>query len=259
MTLKRPCANRGSTENDPGRPSRAAGGSLSVLKRHLSMNSGHAVARLVSARTNYCERSYRCSSLGRGTMRMKSIATCCHACQTGRMGTFRHAAQRLMQEEETPLTRIESRWRLVSPEDSWSLVGTCVTDDLLGSFETIAIQVLGKQDESVGLRADERLRASVMGTAEANASPLLRRGISETAAILGSGFGPVAKLCRARERAESIVRATLRGASWQRWVALGNLLPLLAEAAPNEFLAAIQRRPEEQEPRVGEGARRRRR
>ena len=217
--------------------SRAAGGSLSVLKRHLSITPD-------TQWPNWCGKD----ELLRTFLPMLLVGAWDDANEVDRntlsrladrpYGDIQHAAQRLLQEEETPLTRIESRWRLVSPEDSWSLVGTCVTDDLLGSFETIAIQVLGKQDESVGLRADERLRASVMGTAEANASPLLRRGISETAAILGSGFGPVAKLCRA-ERAESIVRATLRGASWQRWVALGNLLPLLAEAAPNEFLAAI--------------------
>ena len=85
------------------------------------------------------------------------------------------------------------------------LAGEHVTDDLLSSFETIAIEVLSQQDESLGLSAEERLKASVMGTAEANASALLRRGISETAAILGSGFGPAAKLRRAAERADRIV------------------------------------------------------
>ena len=220
------------------RASLAAGGSLSVLKRHLSMTPDTQLP-------DWCGKD----ELLQNFLPMLLVGAWDDANEVDRdilsrladrpYGDIQHAAQRLLQEEETPLTRIESRWRLVSPEDSWSLVGRYVTDDLLSSFETIAIKVLADQDGSAGLSADERLRASVMGTAEAVAGPLLRRGISETTAILGSGFGPVAKLCRTRERAESIVRATLWGASYQRWVALGNLLPLLAEAAPNEFLTAI--------------------
>ncbi len=220
------------------RASLAAGGSLSVLKRHLSMTPDTQLP-------DWCGKD----ELLQNFLPMLLAGAWDDANEVDRgmlsrladrpYGEIQHAAQRLSQEEETPLTRIESRWRLVSPEDSWSLVGRHVTDDLLSSFETIAIEVLGKQDESVGLSAGERLKASVMGTAEANASPVLHRGICETTAILGSRFGPAEKLCRARERAASIVRGTLRGASWRRWVALGNLLPLLAEAAPNDFLAAI--------------------
>jgi len=216
---------------------RAAGGSLSVLKRHLSMIPGpqlpawcrgselavFATMLLIGAWDDANE-------VDRGMLSRLS----------GRpFGELQDTANRLMLVEDAPLTRIESRWRLVSPEDSWSLVGSRVTDDLLRAFETISIEVLSRQDESLGHSADERLKASIEGASETEASALLRRGVSETVAILGSGFGPAAKLPGTRQRAERIVRAVLHDATWLRWATLGNLLPLLAEAAPDEFLAAI--------------------
>jgi len=217
---------------------RAAGGSLSVLKRHLSTipspqlpdwcTEPHLAefmpVLLVGAwdDSNEVDRDVLSRLSDRPYREVQSVAN------------------RLMLVEDPPLTRIESRWRLVSPEDSWSLVGAHVTDDLLRSFETIAIEVLSQQNESSSLSADERLKASIKGKLETNASSLLRHGISETAAILGSGFGPVAKLPGTRERAERIVRATLQKATWMRWATLGNLLPLLAEAAPDVFLAAVR-------------------
>ena len=113
-----------------------------------------------------------------------------------------------------------------------------VADDLLGSFETIAIEILSQEDESLSLLTDERIKASIIDP-EPQASVLLRHGVSETVAILGSGFGHAANLPRARERADGIVRATLQEATWLKWTTLGDLLPLLAEASPREFLAAI--------------------
>ena len=52
-------------------------------------------------------------------------------------------------------------------------------------------------------------------------------------------LGPAARLSGTRDRAARIVRATLQNATWLRWATLGNLLSLLAEAAPDEFLAAV--------------------
>ena len=232
---------------------RAAGGSLSVLKRDLStipnsrlpdwcsetgLLTDFMPMLLIGAwdESNGIDRDVLSRLSGRPYDELQS------------------AASRLTLVEDAPLKRIESRWRLVSPEDSWSLVGANVTDDLLGSFETIAIEVLGKQDESVGLSANERLKASVMGTAEANASRLLRCGISETTAILGSGFGPVAKLCRARKRAERIVRATLPGGQMAEMGNTWRSTSLARRSRTGRISGCDRRRPEEETPRVGKAA-----
>jgi transcriptional regulator with XRE-family HTH domain len=196
---------------------RAAGGSVSVLKRNISTipivqspswcretELADFMAFLLAGAwddTNEADRKVLSELSGRPYGEVQNIAT------------------RVAQFEESPLTRIESRWRLVSPEDAWSLTGKHVTDDLLVSFETIAIEILGKSGST--------------------ASAFLRRGISETIAILGAGFGLDVNLHGVGDRAASIVRTVLQSAPWQRWEALGDLLPLLAEAAPEVFLNAI--------------------
>ncbi len=217
--------------------SRAAGGSLSVLKRHLSEVP---TAQL----PDWCSDA-RLS----GFLPMLLIGAWDDANEIDRdvlsrlsnrpYAEVQDLANRLSLAEEAPLTRIESRWRLVSPEDSWILVGSHVTDHLLSSFETIAIEILSQQDDSLTLSADERLAASIRGTLPVRASELLRGGISETAAILGSEFGPVADLPGTQQRANRIVGTTLHGGNWLRWATLRKELPLLAEAAPDEFLGAI--------------------
>jgi hypothetical protein len=236
--LEEALCKSGFEREDAVKAARAAGGSLSVLKRHLSTipnsqlpgwccETGLLAAfmpmLLIGAWDDSKERDHDVLSRLSGRP----------------YGELQSAATRLTLVEDAPLTRIESRWRVVSPEDSWSLVGSQVTDDLLRSFETIAIEILSQQDESLSLSLDERLKASIKGTTEPSASALLRRGISETTAILGSGFGPVAKLPGTRERANRIVHTTLQKATWLRWATLDDLLPLLAEAAPDEFLTAI--------------------
>ncbi|MCY2991151.1 MAG: helix-turn-helix transcriptional regulator [Planctomycetota bacterium] len=235
--LEKALCNAGFEREATVAAARAAGGSLSVLKRHITTvpspllpswcnepDLAHFMPLLLSGGWDDA------NEVDRGVLSRLS----------GRpYGELQNVANRLMLVEDAPVTRIESRWRLVSPEDSWCLVGAHVTEDLLRSFESIAIEVLCQQNEALSLSADERLRASIRGTSPPIASSLLRHGISETTAILGSGFGPAARLPGTRERAERIVRSTLQKATWLDWATLGGLLPLLAEAAPREFLAAI--------------------
>ena len=156
-------------------------------------------------------------------------------------GELQNAANRLMLVDDAPIMRTESRWRLVSPEDAWSLVGSRVTDDALDSFAETAIEVLSQDDEPLKLSADDRFRSSLRKNAQPRATELLRRGISETTAIIGTEFGPLADLSTMRgpDRAASIMRATLHKATWLRWTSLRHELPLLAEAAPEKFLAAV--------------------
>ena len=217
---------------------RAAGGSLSVLKRHLSRVPDEQFPK-------WCSDPRIADFLPMLLIGAWDEATEFDREMLSRLSgkTPYGELQSMAKIEDPPLTRVESRWRLVSPEDAWSLVGAYVTGDLLQSFETIAIEVLCQDDELLRLSADERfkssIRASINGTAKPSASIFLRRGICETVAILGAGFGPAANLPVAETRARTIVRSTLEDASWLRWATLGGLLPLLAEAAPEQFIEAI--------------------
>ncbi len=237
--LEQTLRKSGLQHDDADRAARAAGGSLSVLKRHLSSIpipdspkwccdvalNGFPSMLLAGAwdESNDIDRS----TLSQLTRRPYS--------------ELQNAAQRLTLVEDAPLTRIQTRWRLVSPEDSWALVGKQVTDDLLEVFETVAIEILSQEDDSLGLSTDARFEAAIRGTAKPSASDPLRHGVSETIAILGSNRGPIAASLPStgRQRAARIVRKVLHETSWLRWATLDEQLPLLAEAAPDDFLAAI--------------------
>ena len=219
------------------RAARAAGGSLSVLKRHLSTTPNTQLPK-------WCRETESTDFMPLLLIGAWDDANEVDRTMLSRLShrpysDLQSIANRLTLVEDAPLTRIDTRWRLVSPEDSWSLVGQHVTGDLLNAFEAIAIEVLSQHEESLNLSADERLKASILGTSRPRTSGLLQRGISETTAILGSGFGAAGRLDGARRAADSIVRSVFQKAAWLRWATLSDVLPLLAEAAPDEFLAAV--------------------
>jgi transcriptional regulator with XRE-family HTH domain len=246
--LEQALRSSGYEREQAAKAARAAGGSLSVLKRHLS-------AIPITQMPRWCSDAGVSNFVPMLLMGAWDDASEVDRIVLSRLsgqsyGELQNVANRLLLVEDAPLIRIASRWRLVSPEDSWWLVGAQVTDDLLRSFETIAIEVLSQDNEALNLSGDERIAASIKGELSPKASSLLRHGIGETTAILGAGFGPVAKLPSTRERAGRIVRATLQKATWLRWASLGNLLPLLAEAAPHEFLAAISTDLEKKRPEL---------
>ena len=73
-------------------------------------------------------------------------------------------------------------------------------------------------------------------------SNLLRQGLAESLALLGS-YPDALKSCsfgKAEATASSIVRTLLSDADWISWASLNKILPLLAEAAPEQFLNAVE-------------------
>lgn len=74
-------------------------------------------------------------------------------------------------------------------------------------------------------------------------SSRLREGISQGLALLGANSGSCKQIgVRVRENwTWPIVRKCLRGADWQAWATLNDLLPYLAEAAPDEYIDCARR------------------
>lgn len=101
--------------------------------------------------------------------------------------------------------------------------------------------VLRERDPQFDLPKEERHLASIHGK-ELQYSGLLRVGIAETLALLGSY--PEALTCCSMGKPEAtaklVVRDLLTEADWERWASLNDLLPALAEAAPDEFLNAVE-------------------
>ncbi len=141
-------------------------------------------------------------------------------------------------ENDPPVRCTGTTWYLTSEEDAWSLLGRFLTIEDLNRFQQIAIDALGPPDPSFDLPDDKRWMAGVIGPRPSH-SGLLRSGIAHTLAILGARGNGIR--ITGGSTLESFSRRPvvklLDTSDWKVWASLP--LELLAEAAPDEFLNAV--------------------
>ncbi|MXX05383.1 MAG: hypothetical protein F4Z71_01315 [Gammaproteobacteria bacterium] len=142
---------------------------------------------------------------------------------------------------DSPLIQTDEKWRFIARAEAWSALGNRITDQDLECLQATAILVLGEKDPKFDLPKEEHFTASFSGK-RLEHSQHIRNGLAETLALVGSR--PKALTSCSLEKAETtailVVRNLLHKASWERWASLESHLPLLAEAAPNEFLNAVE-------------------
>ena len=148
--------------------------------------------------------------------------------------------------EDDPLVSlVDDTWHVVSPMDSWLLIGATMGLSDLERFNSIALQVLSDRDPVASLPVAKRLMATLEGH-EPHYSPQLRRGIARTLALLGAldqPFGGGSSLTGgdvARAIVSELVFEANQDATFGTWEAIAPQLPLLAEAAPDEFLDGLE-------------------
>jgi hypothetical protein len=150
-------------------------------------------------------------------------------------------AREIHQSHNSPFSLKNRSWKISERADLWDSLGARIFDQHLDAFKEVAITVLTEYDPSFELPKEERYASSIHGKVLTH-SPELRKGIAEGLAIIGSKPFPLVN-CSQR-KAEDTVGLTIReifaNADWVLWGSLNNLLPLLAEAAPNEFLHAVE-------------------
>ncbi|MBI2926168.1 MAG: hypothetical protein HYY24_10745 [Verrucomicrobia bacterium] len=229
----------GANAVDAQRIAREAGGSFTILKRLLSRNpalttprwclgtEASALAPLLLAGAwddnNPADKAILERLSGRPYAELLALAN------------------RLRVEPDAAVMRVGTGWMFVSRADSWRLLQWALTSDLLGRFEAIAIEVLAEANPAFELPADERYLASVRGKTLKN-SGALREGLAETLGLMGivDAAAEVGDACEPHIHAARVVRSLLDGADWLRWASLSGHLPDFAEAAPDEFLQAVE-------------------
>jgi transcriptional regulator with XRE-family HTH domain len=138
------------------------------------------------------------------------------------------------------LTCALSQWELMSRDDSWALVSDKFNDDDLRRFERVTFEVLGELDPACDLPSNERWQANVLGKVRTHSSNL-RTGLAESLALLGARPpGHKGLTVDPRSLTAHLVRSLLGGKDWKTWASLSSELPLLAEAAPDAFLTALE-------------------
>lgn len=141
-------------------------------------------------------------------------------------------------------TRVGESWKVSDIRESFLALGPTVSRSELQSFERIVQDVLGAVDPRLDVPRGDRWRANIDGLSRAHSSDL-RKGVARTLAIFSSD--PL--LANDRDTSslkawtELTVRALLERAnadsSGKLWESLLDVMSLLAEAAPDMFLNAI--------------------
>jgi transcriptional regulator with XRE-family HTH domain len=148
------------------------------------------------------------------------------------------AVHQWSQEIDPPIFRLMDEWTLTSREDSWLLLRHQLAIAQLETWERLAEKVLSDDDPRLDLPSSQRPFARLSGKVPTY-SDALRTGMAETMAVMATVSSDRLQLEDAA-RAERIVAQILTGpADWKRWLSLSKQLCLLAEAAPDAFLDAL--------------------
>jgi hypothetical protein len=155
--------------------------------------------------------------------------------------------------DDAPLLRTGAAWRVVSKEDAWDLVSRLLTTTDLTRFHEVAPRVIEEPDPALDVPPERRFMAAVIGKPR-TWSPRLRQGLADTAAFIG-GYATDQVLrdgATGRMHARRLVAAVTDNAhadaTGRAWQSLADVLPLLAEAAPDTFLDAVDTDVRQDEP-----------
>ena len=158
---------------------------------------------------------------------------------------FQKNIEDALQLSSSPVSLINGKWRVVERKKLWQELGSKIFDRHLKKIKQCAVTVLSEHDPQFDLPPDERYAANIYGKV-LKYSTELRRGLAETLALLGTNpdaltnFSPQHQGWKPRDTAVLAVREILENADWVLWGSLNDLLPALAEAAPREFLDAVE-------------------
>ena len=148
----------------------------------------------------------------------------------------------ILEQPNSPVALNNGKWRIKKRKELWKSLGGKLFDNHIDTFKQCIVKVLKGRDPQFDLPADERYAASIHGKELSNSS-FLRNGMTESLALLGN-YPEVLVRCsqnKPQETAVLTVHEIFADADWVLWGSLGTLLPVLAEAAPDNFLDILEK------------------
>jgi hypothetical protein len=143
--------------------------------------------------------------------------------------------------EDPPFVRAGNRWQLTSPVDAWTLLRSSISRDALKRWRSRAKVVLSEKNPADELPPEDRIFAAARGI-HRKYSSTLRSGLGRSAALVASASATGERARDGQpwtEHAADLVTDLLGHSPDARsWSGLEDVLPALAEAAPEVFLRA---------------------
>ena len=132
-------------------------------------------------------------------------------------------------------------WFLNNRHTIFSELGSRLFDDHLIQMKKAVLETLEEVDPKFDLPPEERHAAAIYGKT-LSYSRNIRHGLAGGLAIIGS-HPNLLRNCTdplKTNLAREVVATLLSSTNWEAWASLDPLLPLLAEAAPDEFIKSIE-------------------
>lgn len=156
-------------------------------------------------------------------------------------GEWIKTLQEIALRPNTPLNHHDNAWKFIARYEGWYALGPKLFDKDLDFFKATTVRVLREHDPKFELPSEKRIMANIYGKVLKH-SYSLRKGLTESLALIGC-YPDALKSCssgKAKAIAALAVNEILSDSDWILWASLNDLLPLLAEASPKEFLAAVE-------------------
>lgn len=143
--------------------------------------------------------------------------------------------------ERSPFSIKNGVWKTNDRIKQWQNLGPYLFDEHLDRFGEIVIEVLKERDPQFEMEPEKRYLASLHGKV-VKYSETLRKGLAETLALLGTHPDALKNCSRGKAKSVAVlsIRNIFKDSDWVLWGSLDSLLPTLAEAAPEEFLNAVE-------------------
>lgn len=150
-------------------------------------------------------------------------------------------AREMLLQNESPLSLSNGVWKTKNRTDLWSILSPRIFDQNLNHLKGLIISVLSEPDPSFELPSEERFAAGVYGK-KLTYSSYIRNGLAQSLALLGIRGEDLINCSEGLPETVTIhaIRGIFEGADWKLWGSLNKLLPVLAEAAPEEFLFTVE-------------------
>ena len=148
----------------------------------------------------------------------------------------------VLQNPVGPLSLKNGLWQVNDRESLFHTLGPRISDSDLDRLKASAAEVLRERDPKFDLPPQERFAAAIYGK-QMEFSYELRRGLAESLALIATQPQALENCSthKAEDTATGAVREILQDDDGILWGSLNDVLPILAEASPREFMTAIER------------------
>lgn len=145
----------------------------------------------------------------------------------------------ILKDENSILEYKNNKWKIKDRNNIIKKYAPHFFKDELEIFKNSAINILSERNPKFDLKSDKRSMANIYKK-NTKYSDFLRKSIAETLPIITANYREFEK-CKnyVANLPLLIVRKVLENDNWEIWASIGELLPLLAESAPEEFLQQL--------------------